>query len=651
MENLILSEKSPKRSKPQKTGAIGESLLQARLEEYAIVNRVQSDFGDDCICSLTDSTGKITEKMFFGQAKAHKKIDKTKEEYIQTMETSNLSFWLKRKYITFLFIIDKTTEEIYYIDPTEQIRNNLSKIQTKQTLGIRVPLKNSFKKGEALPPDILKSMSSFDEQLFNGEFVKALEYLNTFSEKDWFSNSKKPEILETAESITISYRNVRLSGFFWTPKSNGFGAYQIIFARFQKLSKSSIQLNHKDILRLFYFGRKTSISFEHEKNHRQYIRIPLPDYHEFHIEFGNTTVYLYENELEELNKVIDVFIEKYVERIMKFSQRYNSIGLKPIGHNPTQIKLMTIEKELWEEMLEFKEEHLIENGDYDKGYKFEKFNNILALASQNNFPHQTLFYVEGNYKLGYNNESVVEVIWNAPEFTEYLKYDEFWYSVSETYNFIIEEIIMKIQGAYRIYRKNIFGDDSLTNDRFYISSCNKDKINIENTKSYFKKEDISKEMFEKLTHYRASSYKLDINNIYTGHEFSNLFYELFEFLKARGVLGVDIPNIELFIRTLIKKINIIFLDDKIYAIYSEKEYYQERFEDYKNTLEKLLERFPLQVSDEEKSSTYLELFKEVSDMLGDFGNYIDFVELKSYLPNFSEIISIYNEEKLISLLI
>ena len=649
-------EKAVKRSEGQRIGEQGELVLERCLSKWCTTNKVVHDYGEDFICSIVDSNNHITEKMFYAQCKGHESIDINKEFYSETIQATTLLQWVKRKNLTLLFIVDITKDEIYYVDPTMQINNNLEKIEAQQSLDIKVPLKNKISKQSSLPKNIILSIDSFDLELFdvNGTYIKTLEYLNTFTEKDWYSHGTVPEIDDSEQSISIKFKNIHFFGYYWDSSGALSGACQINIARFKKMAESSIELGPKELLDYLYFGRNTIPSFEYKKNYRRYIRVPLPDYEQYNVHFGNSTIYLYPNELEELNKVIDIFIKKYTSKLLRYSQRYNMFGYTPIKGDLNKIRLMTVSEDLWKEMLEYKEKYIVPNGEYEKGYYFEPFNGCIALAEKNSII--TKFYVTAEYKLNFwRKEPEVEIIWNAPDSLAYVHYDkDSWYNTRETYNFIIKNIIMKIRTSYKYYKSHFFRKQKLIDDKNYFISGENPPIKIlsDNKKLYFLKSSTTKEKVENNFVSENQSYKLGINDIRSIDDLIQLFIELSSFIRDRGyVLDYEVEEISIFAEYIIKTVGKIFINGNNYADNNEKEYFEGYFESYKKDVISLSSQLKDNPSEDRKSQIYASLFQEFYNMLGDFREHLDFIDFKSYLSNFSKIIALYNEEKLIKLLI
>lgn len=648
-------DKAVKRSTGQETGDEGELVLERYLIRYCVTNKVRHDYGEDFICSIVDLNNNITEKMFYAQCKGHEVIDTNKEFHSETIRAVTLLQWVKRKNLTFLFLVNTTTDEIFYVDPTSQINDNLEKLQAHQSLSIGIPLKNRLDIQKEFPAAFTSAIDSFDFNLFdvNGPYIKTLEYLNTFTEKDWYSHEDEPVIDDSEQSISIRYKNIHFFGFYWDPSGHLSGSCQINVARFKKMAESSIELGTKEILNYLYFGRDTLSSFEYGNNYRKYVRVPLPDYEQYNIGFGNSTIYLYPNELKELNKVIDLFIEKYTSKLLRYNERYNAFGYQPVNGNLNQIKLMTVSKTLWEEMLQYKEKYIVPNGEYEKGYCFEPFNGIIALATKESSP-LTKFYITGRYKLSaYSSEPEVEVVWNSPDSLAYVKYEETsWYSTHETYDFLVENIIMKIRTPYKQYKKHIL-KKQLIDDRTWFDSGENSpqKILLSSKKTYLLRTNLSKEKIEEVFISESHSYKLEINDIRTIRDLIHTLLKLSDFTRRRGYLIKDeIDELHFFAEQIIKTVNKLFINGDSYDDSSEKEYFERCFKRYEEDINSLCSQIKKKLSEKERSQLYATLLKEFYDLLGDFEKHLNFIDFKNYLHYLSKIISLYNDEKLIKFL-
>ncbi|NHI67987.1 hypothetical protein [Lactococcus formosensis] len=130
-----------------------------------------------------------------------------------------------------------------------------------------------------------------------------------------------------------------------------------------------------------------------------------------------------------------------------------------------------------------------------------------------------------------------------------------------------------------------------------------------------------------------------------------MFMKLSDFIRERGYLiKNEIKELKLFIEHIIRTTGKIFTNLDSYSDASEKVYFERYFENYKKDINSLASRLKNALSEDEQSHIYAMLFKKFYNMLGDFEEHLDFKDFKNYLPYFSKIVSLYNDEKLIKLL-
>lgn len=100
---------SPKITRNQKIGFLGEALIALRLSEIALVSRYVKDVGLDFYCeTLFDEKPGYT---FFVQAKGTEQLD---ENWGVQIPVSTINYWLERPGPVYLFVADIQNERTYW---------------------------------------------------------------------------------------------------------------------------------------------------------------------------------------------------------------------------------------------------------------------------------------------------------------------------------------------------------------------------------------------------------------------------------------------------------------------------------------------------------------------------------------------------------
>lgn len=609
--------KEVRRSNAQKIGGSGEGILEYTLKFHGAVNRFVNDFGIDFICSLFSEKGFYTGHTFFAQCKGTENYDPLKNEFSLSVQTSTVRFWMKQRHLTFLFCVDIKTKKVYWVDPIEQLKDKMKKIaDNQQTITIKVPQKNIFpdNSDNLFPDEMINCMRRFDEKLFSGYFVQVNKDIDIFSNSDYFSNDLV--ISDGVDCINIKYRNVNLIGFYWSYKklhSDGSCLIQII--RHIKKAENDLTFNHQQILDLFYQGLNTKIEY----GNRKYIKDFMDSYGQFIVDLGNSRIYLYPDEVKDLCKVIDIFMERYLKRIYKYQKLIGSLGFEPFNKDLKLFKLMTVDLSLWKLILLQTRNYASNDNFYEIGYKFSETTNenIIELLNKDG---NTLFIIEGYKKLKHSNSEAidVDVIWKYPEDYYNDNSTQIFFSVSETYEFIVKKILQ----SFKTNNKRIF------------------RNKVETKGMNFSKEAIRQLVFK-------SNYKLDLNNISDIKDLIQIILKLRDFLLSKNYLELDyIPYKDLC----------IYIEKRIFLnLTNYNEYSVNFFEIRKkknNIIFENIEALSIKRANI-KSNYYASILDYIASILAEFSDIFTTEDpvLQNLYKDLQKIINWYNEEKLINMLI
>lgn len=594
-----------------------ESLLNTFLSRNCTVNKMHDDFGIDLSCTVT--SGEVANgREFFVQYKGVEKIAEDDDYVSLQMNPAMVRLWFKKRYVTFLFYVDPEEEDIYWVDPFEQLFEKIKEIsEDKESIVIKLPKTNLLhEKSEDLPTDFMEHMKRFDNHLFNGALDRISQDIATFSEIEYFSEELLIE--EAEKSISINYKNVRLTASY--PMDNlasREASCSIQFSRYAKKPDAEIRLTHKELLDLFYFGKETDAKL----GMRKFIKLYLEEIDQYFADFGNSIAYLYQDEVDELCVVIDTFIKNYVGKITRFMKELESFAFEPYRGSHSRFKLMQLEVELWETIREHVQKYQLSNGSFEEGYIFIPFedNNRIGIEDEQG---KELFNVYGSYEQSsYDSEKlVVDVIWEYLDDCE--NKPEQPYSVVDTYSFFINDMLPEfLTNEFTVRKKRLFGTKL---------------IKVYKTLT---KEEIEKKIFVpkyKLTQYPNSN-----------SELASTFYYLAEYMKEKDFYLVNYASFE----QLLLNFDRLVQAELSIGGNSAKAWYQNK----KNILLEDLAQMKQEQKNETLSEGYFlaNIFSRLQAIVQQYKGSFDGKRIREsdLLKDFSDLIADYNEERLIKLLV
>ncbi|WP_285396092.1 DUF4365 domain-containing protein [Lysinibacillus sp. fls2-241-R2A-57] len=611
--------KEVRRSNPQKIGDAGESILKTALTFHGSVNKFETDMGIDFICSMISERGEYTGETFLAQCKGTESYDSFKNEFNVSVKTSTVRYWMKQRNLTFLFCVDIDTEKIYWVNPIEQLEDKMKIIaDNQQTITIKVPQKNIFTKN-SFPEEMFNCMKRFDEKLFSGYFVQVNKDMDTFSNADYFSDDIV--VSDGIECINIKCRNVHLTGFYWSHKEyHSGGSCLIQIVRHVKKAENDLTFNHQQILNLFYQGMNTNLDY----GMRKYVKEFMENDGQFIVDLGNSRIYLYPDEVKDLCRVIDTFAERYLRRITKYLKQIGSLGFEPFKKDLKLYKLMTVDIKIWKLMISYTKSHIFSNGSYEADYKFSQTVNEDSIELLNK-DGNTLFLIEGYRKLTYfNTENIkVDIVWKYLDEEYYRNSQNILYSVAETYEFIVRDLLANIFVKKKeVKRKGLFWSKIETEDM-----------------------NLTKEEIEEII--PCSNYKIDRDKISSIRNLVHIFTTFKDFLRKKKYLDFDDTPYRNFCKYVEKR---IVSDLSNYSEYSANWFGIEKKEN-----DVVLETIKSLKSKKEKVDSYLyaSIFSYLASILAEFADSFntDDQYLLNLYKDFYKVISWYNEESLVKLLI
>lgn len=230
-----------------------------------------------------------------------------------------------------------------------------------------------------------------------------------------------------------------------------------------RLRDCMITLDHKQIMNSLSSGVNTNLDLKL----RNYIIYPCDNREEiYYVDLANTRIPLERKEVEQLIEIIDDFFNCYIEECR---QLYFLLSRDKFDRSDesNQIRLITISKQLWFNILRFTREFDYSNGNsdwniFDSGSSFIK----IYYKHEGEFKAFIFPEIKGRKYMIPDNEDIV-LVWTE-EFFMHRKIDNFknnkiWSSIY-TYNWLINELIPYVIYYYstndtRLFKKKISYDD------------------------------------------------------------------------------------------------------------------------------------------------------------------------------------------------
>lgn len=141
--------KIPKYAHNKQIGNIAADTLKSILQKFAIVNPHDEsiDLGIDMRGQIVEN--EIPQEQFFNiQCKGTDEADITSSTLYLTIQikVSTINYWNQQNEVTFLFLVDNSTQNCYWCNPLEQIESRIDEIQEQDKVNIRVPIENCINK-------------------------------------------------------------------------------------------------------------------------------------------------------------------------------------------------------------------------------------------------------------------------------------------------------------------------------------------------------------------------------------------------------------------------------------------------------------------------------------------------------------------------
>lgn len=594
------------------------TLISARLSEFCTVNELQDNYGIDFFCSCF--SGKAAEgREFFVQYKDTKKVSEDEESISLELKTASVRRWFKKRSITFLVYADSEKGLIYWVDPFVQLFERIKELSKKQdTIVLLVPKRNQLQGGKEIPAAMLKRMNRFDHFLFTGVIERTSMDMENFSKEDYFSDELIVE--EDENTLDISYRNVHLNASYPERSDEKVEEGCVLrFARHQEKNEDELFFTHKEILELFYFGKET----EARLGMRKFIKLYLDEIDQYFADFGNSIAYLYPDEVDELCVVIDIFINKYVEKITDFLKKLESFAFEPYRGSYRRFKLMQLEVDLWEDIRAHVKKYQTSNGAYSEGYIFTPFEDDNRIGVEDERGRE-LFNVYGSYRQAPSDSErlVVDVIWEYIDYQEEMDKPEQPYNVADTYAFFVNDLLPKfLTNEFTVRKKRLFGTKL---------------IKVYKTLT---KEEIEKKIFipkYKLTQYPNSNAEL-----------ASTFHYLAEYMKEKDFYHIPHETFD----HLLQSFDQLIQAELSIGGNASKAWYEKKKEALTEDL--------LQIKQSQKNDTLTEgyfladMFDTLKAIVRQYKGSFDGKRIREsdLLRDLTEMIADYNEDRLIRLLV
>lgn len=175
---------SPIRSESHMIGEQAVDIVKRSLPKHWIV-RYQggdNDYGIDIEVELVQTNKEVSGIIIKGQVKGHNNINFDENGiYSKSMSTDKLKYWLSFKMPVLLFVVDVTSEEVYWIDIQQSARRSFKYLDSQENRIIRINSNSKITQksdtSAALALLIRKALYDYD---WRDTFAKSIEYFRKF---------------------------------------------------------------------------------------------------------------------------------------------------------------------------------------------------------------------------------------------------------------------------------------------------------------------------------------------------------------------------------------------------------------------------------------------------------------------------------------
>lgn len=334
---------------------------------------------------------------------------------------------------------EKSNQEL----PTEQVTLNLMKARKIKKLVEREISKFHEEKKYALGIEAIRE--AIQHKKITSEAY--MDQINGY-QVDFGSEVIKFES-EFNKSIEVNSHSVSITGHLPRLEERE-GSCLFTFNSFY-LRQVNISLSHQEILKSLYRGYKTPLcysmrSYILEGNLNQKLET-------YRITIGGCVFNLELEELNNLIRAIDIFMENYIEAMKDIENEIESNKFYPVPNELNNYKLICIPSSFFERIMLFIQKHDYEKGD-SNWHIFDTQGSMIKVYDKNEGEYRCFIYPIADNNDGYswyNSNDKVWLVWDYMSIS-----GETLWSVQKTYKWLVEKLIPKVERYFAPSRNTIF---------------------------------------------------------------------------------------------------------------------------------------------------------------------------------------------------
>lgn len=177
----------PRRPEQHITETTSFKIFSRNIPNYWLIREVaERDYGIDCYVELVTTTNEVTGKLISVQLKAQKNIEWLVKEpekcslYGINIETTN--YWYHFAVPVFLFLVDCTSQEVYFLNVKKYIRENYVNFLSQGVFNYKVSRHNSLSNSTGIDSLVLEYSKELSRNNFETNVILFFANLQQYSD-------------------------------------------------------------------------------------------------------------------------------------------------------------------------------------------------------------------------------------------------------------------------------------------------------------------------------------------------------------------------------------------------------------------------------------------------------------------------------------
>jgi len=251
-------------------------------------------------------------------------------------------------------------------------------------------------------PDVLVIMKSLEQLQDSGASIEEILDEVTGMNKR-FSNKKTKEIGEGFDFKVLKLENSNGSIISYLPTERKLKGNCLFMINSHYVREAMITLDHYEILSRYYGGSNTPI----ELGMRKYL-IKNLDGEGYHVDLGNTRIFLKEDQTTGFIDILDDFIDEYVDQLLSVYEKKEITNFSPRDSQFDEFHIATSSVGVWNVIDQFTKEHDCQREDENSWNIFDAMcSNMIKVIDHKTSNYKAFIKVKesidcfGNIKMNY----------------------------------------------------------------------------------------------------------------------------------------------------------------------------------------------------------------------------------------------------------